>query len=67
VPQITVSHEEIKSLRLSPEEGFVLSRIDGNYDIESILKISPMPPLEAQLVFRKLLHAGHIELLQANN
>jgi hypothetical protein len=67
VPQITVSHEEIKNLRLSPEEGFVLSRIDGNYDIESILKISPMPPLEAQLVFRKLLHAGHIELLQANN
>ena len=67
VPQITVSHDEIKNLRLSPEEGFVLSRIDGNYDIESILKISPMPPLEAQLVFRKLLHAGHIELLQANN
>ena len=60
-----MSPEEIKSLRLSPEEGFVLSRIDGNYDIESILKISPMPPLEAQLVFRKLLHAGHIELLQA--
>ena len=45
----------------------MLSRIDGSYDIESILKISPMPPLEAQLVFRKLLHAGHIELLQANN
>jgi hypothetical protein len=67
VPQITVSHDEIKNLRLSPEEGFVLSRIDGSYDIESILKISPMPPLEAQLVFRKLLHAGHIELLQANN
>jgi transposase InsO family protein len=67
VPQITVPHEEIKNLRLSPEEGFVLSRIDGNYDIESILKISPMPPLEAQLVFRKLLHAGHIELLQASN
>jgi hypothetical protein len=66
VPQITVSHDEIKNLRLSPEEGFVLSRIDGSYDIESILKISPMPPLEAQLVFRKLLHAGQIELLQAN-
>jgi hypothetical protein len=67
VPQVTVTHDEIKNLRLSPEEGFVLSRIDGSYDIESILKISPMPPLEAQLVFRKLLHAGHIELLQANN
>ena len=64
VPQVAVTPEEIQALPLSPEEGFVLSRIDGTYDIESILKISPMPRLEAQLVFRKLLRAGHIHLNQ---
>ena len=40
----------------------MLSRIDGSYDIDSILKISPMPPLDARLVFRELLKEGHIRL-----
>ena len=62
VPVVSVASDRIQDLQLSPEEGFVLSRIDGTYDIESILKISPMPPLEAQLVFRKLLLEGHIQL-----
>lgn len=60
VPKLNLNPEAIPALRLSPEEGFVLSRIDGTYDIESILKISPMPALEARLVFRKLVRAGHI-------
>ena len=62
IPSLNLSETEIPTLRLSPEEGFVLSRIDGSYDIDSILKISPMPPLDARLVFRKLLKEGHIKL-----
>ena len=62
MPRLSRSETEIPDLRLSPEEGFVLSRIDDSYDIDSILKISPMPPLEARLVFRKLLRDGHITL-----
>ena len=57
IPTLNLSKKEIPTLQLSPEEGFVLSRIDGTYDIDSILKISPMPPLDARLVFRKLLKA----------
>ena len=62
VPKVAITPEEVSRLHLSPEEGFVLSRIDGSYDVESILKISPMPRLDAQLVFRKLVRAGHIYL-----
>ena len=62
IPSLNRSPDEIPELRLSPEEGFVMSRIDGAFDIDSILKISPMPQLDAQLVFRKLLQAGHINL-----
>ncbi|MCP4248738.1 MAG: hypothetical protein GY778_16970, partial [bacterium] len=40
----------------------LLTRINGSYDIQTILKISPMPPLDAMLVFRGLLAAGHIRL-----
>jgi hypothetical protein len=62
IPRLSRSVDELTGLRLSPEEGFVLSRIDGNYDIQSILKISPMDQLDAQLVFHKLLKSGHITL-----
>ena len=64
IPVLNVDSEEISGLRLSPEEGFILSRIDGDFDIDSILKISPMPPLDARLVFRRLVQAGHISLEQ---
>ena len=45
-----------------PDEGFVLSRINGSMDIGTILKISPMPRIEAQIVLLRLRDAGHIEL-----
>ena len=64
VPVLCSNPEEIKSLDISPQEGFVLTRVNGSYDIQTILKITPVPPLEAQVVFWKLLEAGHIELRQ---
>ncbi len=63
VPRLRRALEELTSLGISPQEGFLLSRINGSYDIETILKISPMPRLEAQAAFWKLLQAGHIELI----
>jgi len=62
IPQLNLSPSDIPKLDLSPEEGFVMSRIDGSYDIESILKISPMPVLDARIVVRKLVLDGHINL-----
>jgi hypothetical protein len=62
VPQLARPMEELMKLPLSPQEGFLLTRVDGRYDIQSIQKISPMNGLEALLVFSKLLQAGHITL-----
>jgi len=62
VPLLCSNPEELSSFDLSPQEGFVLTRVNGSYDIQTILKITPVPPLEAQVVFWKLLEAGHIEL-----
>lgn len=64
IPTLSRKMEELTTVAISPQEGFILSRINGAYDIQSILKISPMPPLEAQIVFWKLLRAGHITLRQ---
>ena len=62
VPLLCSNPEELNALDISPQEGFVLTRINGSYDIQTILKITPVPPLEAQVVFWKLLEGGHIEL-----
>jgi hypothetical protein len=62
VPRLVRGLDQITGAKVSPKAGFLLSRIDGNYDIASILKISPMGQLEALLVFRELTKAGLVRL-----
>ena len=62
VPIISAATTDVDALKLSPQEGFIFPRINGAYDIQTILKITPVPPLEAQVMFWNLLAAGHIEL-----
>ena len=62
IPQLTSPLEELDSTGISPQAGFILTRINGTYDIQTILKISPMPPLDAKVVFWSLQSAGHIRL-----
>jgi hypothetical protein len=62
IPQLAISFEQLTSSKLSPQEGFMLTRLNGTYDIQSILKITPMPQLDALLVFWKLSKEGFIKL-----
>jgi hypothetical protein len=64
IPRLAVRPEEISRVRVSPKAGFLLSRVNGSYDVASILKISPMTQLEALLIFRELVHAGLVKLDQ---
>ncbi len=63
IPQLTSSMEDMTLAKLSPQEGFMLTRINGMYDIQAILKITPMPQLDAMMLFWKMASAGHIRLL----
>jgi hypothetical protein len=62
VPRLKTTLEAMQSMDFSPQEAFILSRISGASDIGSILKISPLPELEALIVFWKLLDADLIEI-----
>jgi hypothetical protein len=62
VPKLTVSFDQLTNSKLSPQEGFMLTRINGSYDIQSILKITPIPQLDALLVFWKLAKEGYIKM-----
>lgn len=63
VPVLESSLDAMKNLRLTPGEGFILSRINGKSDIRAIAKISPLSEIEALLVFWKLVEAKHISFL----
>jgi hypothetical protein len=62
VPVLVGSPADLTSMSLTPEEGFILSRIGSGSDLGSILKISPLPELEALVVFWKLVRAGLVEI-----
>ncbi len=62
IPALKVSLQSMQSMDFTPQEAFVLSRITGTSDIGSILKISPLPELEALVVFWKLLDADLIDI-----
>jgi hypothetical protein len=63
VPKLKKDLEEISSMNFSPNEGFILSRINGQWDLSSIAKISPMREIDALLIFHKLLDNDIIELV----
>jgi len=60
VTQILVSTEQLEHERLGPQEGFVLSRINGESDIESILSVCPFREADSLRMIKKLLDGGII-------
>jgi hypothetical protein len=60
VPELAVALAALTKRSFTPHEGFVLSRINGQWDVKSIMKISPMKELEVLIIFQKLLKDGVI-------
>lgn len=62
VPKLRCGIDKLGQLDISPQEGFMLTRVDGSYDLKSILKLSPMPKLDAKVLLWRLSKAGHVTL-----
>ncbi|MGN6184386.1 MAG: DUF4388 domain-containing protein [Thermoanaerobaculia bacterium] len=60
VQKVAKPLEEISQMNFSPNEGFILSRINGQWDIGSLIKISPIRETDAMLIFHKLWKDGII-------
>ncbi len=60
VARIMVSPERLEHERLGPQEGFVLSRINGEADIKSILSVCPFREADSLRMIKKLADAGII-------
>ena len=63
VPRLLLSLVELTKEKFDPREGFVLSRVNGEWDVQSILKICPMPEDEAMLIFSRLIERKVIDFL----
>lgn len=62
VPVLARSLEELAREKLSPQDGFLLTRLDGSYDVHSLLNISALPALDTLVQLWKLQRAGHIKM-----
>jgi hypothetical protein len=60
VARMVVTPEQLEHERLGPQEGFVLSRINGESDMESILSVCPFREADCLRMIKKLLDAGII-------
>jgi hypothetical protein len=62
VPVLRLTAMALSQQHFDPQEGFVLSRINGAWDVRSLLKLCPMPEEEVLLIFSRLLDRQVIEL-----
>jgi hypothetical protein len=62
VPRLSVDLATLTRQNLDPQEGFVLSRVNGEWDVQSILRLCPMTEDQTLLIFARLLDRKLIEL-----
>jgi hypothetical protein len=62
IPRLAKDLGALSEEKLEPVEGFVLSRINGVWNVRSILKLCPVPEAEAWQVFERLIARGLVIL-----
>ena len=62
IPRIVLKLEELGKKEIGSQEGFVLSRINGEWDIESILSICPFREADSLRMIKSMLDNGIIGL-----
>jgi hypothetical protein len=60
VPKVLVQFEELANKEIGSQEGFMLSRINGEWDIQSILSICPFREADSLSLIKKLWDNGII-------
>lgn len=58
VPKLLATPRELTNQQINPQEGFVLSRINGSWDVQAILSICPFREADCLRMIRKLMDRG---------
>jgi hypothetical protein len=62
VPEICIDFADLNEKVFTSLEGFLASRINGHWDIKSLMMISPLPDLESLKIIKRFLDEGVIRL-----
>jgi hypothetical protein len=62
VPVLCMEMAELTRMNFDAQEGFVISRINGQWDVQSILKLCPMGEDAALMIVSRLLERKVIRL-----
>ena len=62
IPRLTRPVDESTKETISPTEFFLLSRIDGTWDIKSIIQVAPLREVDTLRTLKRLRENGVIEL-----
>jgi hypothetical protein len=62
IPVLRRSAESLVCESLSPQEFFLLSRIDGSWDIKSIIQLAPLREVDALRTLKRMRELGMIDL-----
>jgi hypothetical protein len=62
IPVMRLGAMALAQQQFDPQEGFLLSRVNGQWDVQSILKLCPIPENDALAIFQRLLERKVIDL-----
>lgn len=62
VPRLLKNPDELDALDMSDTERYLAGRIDGRWDLLSLMRISPVREVEALIIFKRLADRGIISL-----
>lgn len=62
VPELGVPLAHLQGYDLSPQEGFLVTRVNGSWDIAAILQVSPIAPTETLRALKRLLGMGILHI-----
>jgi hypothetical protein len=62
VPVLRRTMDSLTAESLSPAEYFLLSRIDGTWDVKSIIQITPLREVDVLRTLKRMREKGFIEL-----
>jgi hypothetical protein len=65
IPVLKKPLESLVTYDLSPEEVFLVSRVNGSWDLKSIISISPLREVDALRAFKKLRERGIVDLVDS--
>ncbi len=62
VPRLLKSDSELESIEMTDNERYLAGRIDGRWDLLSLMRVSPLRQVEVLITFKRLADRGIISL-----